>query len=162
LARFPGWNHPTDKDIADHIASLAWKATGTDSGRRISTFALQVAAHSDYFTQLPLFKATANGLYKTFTYECCQARGTSNDRDKESAVDESRFKELFAVWNALNCNGRLYIEVHNGVAVVKVAHQQSTNGMLVSISQRNGVLSSRITTEWVQLRCVDEVRPLIQ
>ena len=47
----------TDKEIANNLASLAWKATGYRfRWAASSTFILQCTAHPDSFTQLPYFK----------------------------------------------------------------------------------------------------------
>lgn len=67
---------------------------------------------------------TDDGSSKRFTYECCQARGASHDRDEQSAVGEEnqgsvRHTEHF------ECHGRLYVTPHEGVAVVRITHRQS-------------------------------------
>ena len=57
----------SDKGIANHIASLAWKAVGYRFRYKptSSAFALRVTAHSDYSTQLPLFKTNCYWAIQT-------------------------------------------------------------------------------------------------
>lgn len=65
-----------------------------------------------------------NGLAQRFTYQCCQARGTSNDREKETAVDEKK-RRITRRMERFDCKGRLHITVHSGVAIVQITHQQT-------------------------------------
>ena len=62
---------------------------GTDSGRQHpQTFALQVAAHTDYFTSFNNSGTNADGSHKPFLHECCQAWGNLNDREMQMAKGE--------------------------------------------------------------------------
>ena len=80
---------------------------------------IQIALHS-----LSTSNTTAGGLSKRFTFQCCQARGTVNDRAKQSAVDEKK-QRIVRRMERFDCHGRLHVTLHNGVAVVKIAHRQS-------------------------------------
>ena len=66
----------------------------------------------------------ANELSKRFTYHCCQARGTSNDRDKQSVADE-KDQRITRRMQRFDCHGRLHVTIHDGVAAVRITHQQA-------------------------------------
>jgi len=63
---------------------------------------------------------------------------------------------MFAAWNALTARLIARRTSTTALPIVKVIHQQFTQLYFCIDLQRNGIPLSKITTEWVQLRCVDE------
>lgn len=93
----------TDKGIADHVASLVWKAT--EYRFRYAAFSTIVL----WLIQITIYsfrdsKPTDSGLSKRFTYECCQARQTSNDREKKTVVDEEN-QRIARRMERFDCHG---------------------------------------------------------
>jgi len=64
-----------------------------------------------------------NGLLR-FNYECCQARGTTNDKDKRITVGEEKQRAVRRM-DRFECYGKLHITPHGSVANVEITHQQS-------------------------------------
>ena len=120
----------THRDVASHLASLAWEATGyrfTYVGCNLTIcfaidrdlWLIDITLHSCKYSN-----ATAGASSTQFTYECCQARGTTNNMAKQSAVSEEKQRAARRM-DRFDCNGRMYITIHTGIATVKITHQKS-------------------------------------
>jgi hypothetical protein len=58
-----------------------------------------------------------------------------------------------------DCHGRLHVTIHNGIATVKITHQQSHKSYVnIDIPDQMAYFHQDVTTSWDQLRCVDEVK----
>ena len=75
---------------------------------------------------------TADASSTWFTYECCQAWGTTNDRAKQSAVGEEKQRAARRM-DHFDCHSRMHITIHTSGAVVKITHCQS-HKLYVSIN----------------------------
>jgi hypothetical protein len=112
------------KDVANEIASLAWKATGYRFTYAASSTLLAGCGgslkkiHSFYSSK------TSNGSQLQYNYRSCQARGTAYDRDKVTTVGEEMQRAVRRM-DRFECNWGPHITSHEGIANVEITHQES-------------------------------------